>query len=152
MVNANKAVGLVVGLLIMGLMSAFLFPIVIDSMSGAEEATYNQSVGETIELQPDLEATLDASTAGTSAEYTINASGDTATATVNEGANDTVTVDGIDVTIGVSDASSGNATATYSYPTTYGWGAGAGSLWVILPIILVLAVFLYFVGTALGYL
>ena len=150
MPNSKKAVALVVGITVAGLMGAFLVPVVLGQFSGGETATYNQSVGETVTLQPDLNATLNASTADTSAEYIINASGDTSTVTVSEGANSTVTVDGVDVTIALQDASASNATTEYTYPGTYGWGGGAGAIWAIIPVLIVLALFLFFVGMALN--
>jgi len=134
------------------LMAAFLLPVVIGQLGGAEAATYALDVGNSTELQPNMTATLDSvnTTASPStATYTINASGDTATATVANGSNTTVTVDGADVTINVTEVSTGSATAEFESPRTYGWGGGAGALWGILPLLLVLAIFLFVVGMAL---
>lgn len=150
MADSRKAVGLVVTLLVASLMGAVLFPVAINAMSGAEEATATQDVGETVELQPGLNATVTGVTDGTSATYTIEAGGDSVTGeTVNVGENATVTVDGVDVTISPSEATTTNATTTYEYPGTYGWGSGASSLWAILPVLIVLGLFLYIVGIAL---
>lgn len=153
MPTAKQAVGIIIPIFLVALLASFLFPVVIGAMSGAEEATHNQSVGETMELQPGLNATLDSvDTTADSATYTINASGDTATATVDNGTNSTVTVDGADVTIGVENVETDSATATFDYPRDYGWGGAASSLWVILPLLIVLALFLYVVGMATDYL
>lgn len=150
--DSRAAVTLVVGLLIAGLMGAFLMPIAVGQLTGPEESTATQDVDETVTLQPGLNATVTAVTDGVSATYTVEAGGDSVTGeTVNVGSNSTVTVDGVDVTIAPSEATTTNATTTYDHPTTYGWGGGAGALWVIIPLILVLALFLYFVGLALGY-
>lgn len=143
MVNADKAVNLVVVLLVVGLLTAFLAPVAIGQMSNPEEATYTQAVDETVELQPGLNATVTGVTDGTSATYNITAGGESATTTVNVGANDTVTVDGASVTISPSQATATNATTTYSYPTSYGWGGGASALWNIIPVMIVLAIFLF---------
>lgn len=148
---ADKAVNLVVGLFVAGIMIAFLLPVGIGAMTDAETATYNQSTSETVELQPGLNATLDSTdTTGATdnATYTINASGDTSTVTVDNSTNTTVTVDGVDVTIEPQDIRSGSADTQYEYPATYGWGNGATSLWNILPVIIVLAGFLFLVGMA----
>lgn len=144
MADSKKAVGLVVALVVLALLGAFLMPIVIDNISGPEESTETLDVGNSTTLQPNMTATLDSvNTTADSATYTINASGQTASATVDNGTSSTVTVDGADVTISVTDVQTGQATATFEYPTTYGWGNGAGALWAILPVMLVLALFLY---------
>lgn len=149
MVDANKATKLVVGIFVAGIMAAFLLPIAIGAVAGPGELTATQDVDETVELKPGLESNVTAVTAGTSATYEVTAGGDTATTTVNVDANDTVTVDGAGVTISPTNVTSTNATTTYEYPKTYGWGGGAGALWAIIPVILVLAIFLYFVYMAL---
>lgn len=148
--DSKAAVGLVVTLFVAALMGAFLMPVVIDSMGGQEETTVTQDVGETVELQPSLNATVTSVTSGTSATYDITANGDTTTTTVNVGSNQTVTVDGTDVTISPSEVTSTNATTTYNYSGTYGWGGSAAALWGILPIILVLALFLFVTYLAVG--
>lgn len=151
MVDSSKAVTLVVGLFVAGIMAAFLLPVAIGPMTDGETQTATIEVGNSTELQPDMTATLDSvDTTADSATYTINASGSTSTVTVDNGTNTTTTVDGADVTIAVTDVSSGQATAEFTSPTDYGWGSGAGALWGILPVLIVLAVFLYFVGMALG--
>lgn len=150
MADSRKAVGLVVTLLVASLLGAVLLPTAINAMSGTEEATFTQDVDETVELQPGLNATVTGVTDGTSATYTIEAGGDTVTGeTVSVGSNSTVTVDGTDVTISPTEATTTNATTTYEYDGTYGWGSGAGSLWGILPVLLVLGLFLYVVAIAL---
>lgn len=149
MVSSDKAVSLVITLVVGGLMMAFLFPIVIGALGGPEEVTATQDVGETIELQAGLNATVDSvDTTANSATYTITSGNDSATQTVNVGSNATVTVDGADVTIAPSNVTSTTATTTYEYPTTYGWGGGAAALWGILRVIMILAGFLFLVYLA----
>lgn len=150
--DAKGATQLVVALMVFALMAAFLLPVGINAMTGPEETTVTQDVDETVELQPGLNATVTATTDGTSATYTIEAGGDSVTGeTVSVGSNSTVTVDGVQVTISTSAATATDATTTYSYPGQYGWGNGAGALWTILPVILVLAIFLYATYMALKY-
>lgn len=151
MPSSRKATTLVVTLLVAALMAAVLFPVAIGAISGPEVATATLDTGNTTELQPGLNATLDSvdDTADT-ATYTVSADGETATATVGNGTNTTVTVDGTDVTIGVTDVTTTSATADFEYPTTYGWGSGAAALWGILPVLLVLGIFLFLVALALG--
>lgn len=153
MVDSSKAVTLVVALFVAGIMAAFLLPVALGPMTDGETVTATLDVGNSTTLQPDMTATLDSVDAtGDDATYTINASGTTATTTVANGTNETVTVDGADVTIAVTDVSTGQATAEFTSPTSYGWGSGAGALWAILPVLVVLVIFLYFVGVATGYL
>ena len=150
MANTNRAVSIVVALLVAGLLLAVLFPIAIGSMSGPDEATVTQDVGDTVVLSsPDLEATLDDTTDGTDATYTVSTDTDSATTTVNVGDSDTVTVDDTEVTISPSEATGSSATTTYEYPTTYGWGSGASSLWTIIPVLIVLGGLLMLVKLAL---
>lgn len=150
MADAEKAVKIVVALVVLALLASFLVPIAVNEMAGQEEATYTQATGETVELQPGLNATVTSVSDGSNASYEITAGNDTATTTVNVGANDTVTVDGVDVTISPEEATTTNATTTYEYSGTYGWGGGASALWAIIPVMIVLAVFLYVVAVALG--
>ena len=146
--DSKRAVGLVTTLFVAAIMGAFLFPLAIGEMSGPEEQTVTLETGETVELQPGLNLTLDSTTDATNASYTVSANNDTASTTVNVGANASVTVDGEEVTIGVTEATISGATAEVDYPATYGWGGGARALWAIIPVILVLALFLWFVFVA----
>ena len=150
MANARKAVIIVVALLVGSLMAAFLLPVGINAMTGPEETTITQGVDEPYNIQGDLNVTVTSVTDGTSATYTVEAGGDSVTGeTVNVGSDSTVTVNGADVTINPTTVTSTDATTTYTTPTTYGWGGGASAMWIILPVLLVLAVFLYFTGVAL---
>lgn len=150
MVTAQKATSLIVALFVGALMAAFLLPVALGAIADPAETSVTQDTGETIELKPDLNATLDSvDTTADSATYTVTAGNDSASATVDSGSNTTVTVDGADVTIAPTNVSTGQATTEYTYPKTYGWGGGAGAMWAILPVIIVLAVFLYFVYIAL---
>ena len=148
MTDASQVVKLVVAVFVAGLMGAFLLPVALGAVADDPTEQFNQTTGETVDLNPGLNSTLDSTTAGTSATYTVNYEGTTTSTTVNVGSNTTATVDGVDVTIAVSSAQSGYAVADYTYPKTAGWGS-AGSLWGILPVILVLAIFLFMVGLAL---
>lgn len=151
MVNSKQATTLIVGLFVAGIMAAFLLPVAIGPMTDGETQTATIDVGNSTELQPNMTATLDSvdTTASPStATYTIDASGQTQTVTVANGENTTVTVDGADVTVAVTDVQTGQATADFTSPTEYAWGDGASALWGILPVLVVLAVFLFFVAMA----
>jgi hypothetical protein len=144
MVSAQKATRLVVALLVLALLAAFLMPVVIDSIAGPSQVTQTQNVNDTVELKPGIEVTVTGVTSGTSATYAINVDGTNSTGnTVNVGSNQTYTVNGADVNVAPTNVTSTQATTDYEYPTTYGWGSGASALWAILPVLLVLAVFLF---------
>lgn len=152
--DSQKAVMLVVGLFIASIMAAFLLPVAVGPITDTtEDVTATLATGESVELQPNMTATLDSvdtAASPSTASYTVTAGGSSTTTTVANGSNTTVTVDGADVTISVSDVSTGQATAEFTSPTTYGWGGSATALWGILPVIIVLAVFLYFTYMAVG--
>jgi hypothetical protein len=150
-VDADKATTLVVALFLGAMLAAFLLPVAIGAIAGPEETTATQDVNETTTLGAGINVTVTSVTSGTSATYTVEAGGDSVTGeTVNVGSNSTVTVDGADVTISPTNVTSTQATTDYEYPTTYGWGSGAGAIWGILPVIIVLAIFLYFVARAVS--
>lgn len=152
MADASTAVKIVIAIVITGLIAAFLMPIAVNAIAGPSTASSTLQPTNTTDFKYNLNVTLDSvdvSGATDNATYTINADGTTSTVTIDEGANTTTTVDNADIKISVTDVTSANATADYEYPTTYGWGGGAAAMWVILPVILVLGVFLYFVYLAL---
>lgn len=146
---ASRAVKLVTAIFLVGILTAFLMPVAINAIAGDSSTTLTQNAGNTGEVKVGINATLDSVTADTDATYTITAGGDSATTSaLTAGSNETVTVDGAEVTVEVDSVGTDSATATFDYPTTYGWGSGATAMWVILPVILVLAVFLYIVFMA----
>jgi hypothetical protein len=150
MPDSRKAMKLVVGLLVFGLLTAFLLPVAIGAISGDETTSITQTSGDTTEVQPDLSVTLDSVTADTDATYTVNANGSTATTSaLTSGSSETVTVDGVEVTVTPTNIDGSTVTTDVAYPTSYGWGTGAGAMWGLLPVIIVLAAFLYLVGYAL---
>lgn len=146
----DKTVKLVVGLFVAALMAAFLLPIAIGAVTDPDTVTQTQDVGETITLQGDLTATLDAVNDNTNATYTVANDADSVSTTVNEGATNTITVDGHEVSVTLDSTTATTATTTYEWPITYGWGSAASSLWLVLPILMVLSIFLFFVGMAIN--
>lgn len=150
MPDSKAAVMIVVTLFVAGIITAFLMPVVIGAISDDETATYNQSAGETVELNPGLNATvdtIDTATSPATITYTLEYDGDTTTGTAQVGSNTTLSVSDIDVTVGPTDNTSSTVTTDYDFPTDAGWGA-AGSLWIIIPLFLVLPVFMLFVRIA----
>jgi Flp pilus assembly protein TadG len=142
-VNAGAAVALVISLTIAGLLGAFLVPVAVDSFEGDTTTTLNISTGSTEEVNGELEATVDSTTAGTSATITLNQTdGNSVTNTVNVGSTTTYSMDRGDVNVTVSEATSGYAVADYSYANDFAFSSGASSLWGLMGLTLVLALFL----------
>ena len=131
-------------------MAAFLMPIAIGAVTAPDTVELTQTEGDTNTLQGDLQVTLDDAVADTNATYTVTEGTASDTVTVTEGSTVTATVDGTEVDISLSSATATEATSTFEWPKTYGWGSAAGSIWVILPILMVLAIFLFFTSLALS--
>lgn len=150
--NAKRAVALVVGLLVMGLLAAILMPTVIGSFISDDGQTAALAEGENVTLQDDLEATLTTvDDTNSEVDVTVSNDADSATVTVPEGQNTTATVDGTDVTVTADSIdSSTEATLSFEYPTDYGWGVASG-LWGIIPLFVILPVFMYFTSKAMSY-
>lgn len=148
MPDPKRVMTMIVGVTVVALLVGILLPIAIQGLADPSETTYNQSVGETVELHADgLNTTLDSVTDGVDATYTVQYDGDSVTTTVNVDANQTVTVGGADVTIAPTEVGTDYAVTDYEYPTTLGWGS-AGTLWDILPVVILLGpvLFMLFVG------
>lgn len=148
-ISTSFSVKLVVAIVVGALLMSFLFPVAIGEMAGDSERTITQDTGENVSVFQDVNANLTGTTAGTSATYELEENGTTESNTISVGSETTYTSlpDG-DVTVNVSEANAGNATATFSWDTTRGWGSGASSLWVVIPIMIVLAGALYLIGVA----
>jgi hypothetical protein len=150
--TANTAVALVLALAIVGLLSAVLLPVAVNELNANETVTLNQSVGDTDEVNAVLNATLDSSTAGTEATYTLNVTdpgGASTQKTITEGGEETFSFDRGDVTVNVSEARSGGATATFTYNSDFSYSSGGRSLWGVLDLVIVLAAFLFSIGLAI---
>jgi uncharacterized protein (UPF0333 family) len=148
-VSTRRAVMLVVSLMIAGILGAFLLPPAIDSFEGDTTTSLNISTGSTEEVNGELEATVDSTTAGTSATITLNQTdGNSVTNTVNVGSTTTFSMDRGDVNVTVTEATSGYAVADYEYANDFAYSDGASSLWGLMGLALVLALFLMVLGMA----
>jgi hypothetical protein len=148
-VNAGAAVALVIGLMIAGILGAFLLPVAIDAFEGDTSTALNISTGTTEDVNGELTATVDSTTAGTSATITLNQTdGNSVTKTVNVGSNATYAMDRGDVDVKVTEAASGYAVADYEYANDFAYSDGASSLWGLMGLALVLALFLMVLGMA----
>lgn len=144
-------VALVVGLTIAALIAAFVLPVGIQVLTDDSTQTATQEETDTVVLSGPLEATvttIDAGDVTVEVEDTETSSSDTVT--VSEGQTETAIVEGEEIGVTAKNVGDTTADMEYTYPTTYGWGDGASSLWNILDIIVVLAVFLMFIGIAMA--
>jgi len=147
--TADNAVKLVVGIALLGILAAFLLPVAVNAINGDTTTTIQQDTGTTVDVNGELNTTLDSVTAGTSATYTLESDGQSITNTVNVGSNTTYSFNRGDVVVTVTESNSGNATAEYEYAKDYAYSNGASALWGLLGLMLVLGVFLYVIGMAL---
>lgn len=147
----SRGTQIAIGVLVMGLLTAFLLPAAISPIAEDRTATIQHTTGNTSEVTGTLEATVtnvDTTNNAITVELADKTSNNTATVSaLNEGANQTVTLSGEEITVHNDKITSSNsATVTYTYPETFGWGGGATSLYYILPIFFVLAILLFVVN------
>jgi len=147
--TADNAVKLVVGIAVLGLLSAFLLPVAVNAIYADTTTTTQQATLETVDVNGELNATLDSTTAGTDATYTLESGDQSITNTITVGSNATFSFDRGDVVVTVTDSTSDNATAEYEYAKDFAYSSGASALWGILGLLLVLGAFLFVVGMAL---
>lgn len=145
----------VLGLTLIGLLTALVLPVAIGGLNQPSTETLNQSEGQTVELSGTLNATLDSATTGSpgTIDVTVNhTDGGSASVTgLGAGSNETVTVGGEDVTVHNNEVTSGSsAEVTYEYPKTSGLSPGAAALYDNLGLIIVLVLFLTVIGWAVG--
>lgn len=147
----GKAVaGLIVALAVAALITALVLPIGIDAIENDKTSDLDLDTNDEVEVKGGLNATLEDTTADTSADINLSTDSDSESKTVNEGETEDYTVDGETLSVGVEDAGSDSAEFNVTYPLDFGWDSGASGLWGILAIIVVLAVFLMFIGIALS--
>lgn len=152
--EAWSVIALVVALLIGSVMAAFMLPIGVDAIVDDKSKTFTQNESETVVVTGSLNATL-TDVDDTSDDITVDlndSDADSATLSgISVGDNATATVNGETITVtNEENVDTSTAKVTYEYPSDYNWGSGAKALWGILDVILVLAMFLMFVGVALG--
>lgn len=150
-INPMRAVALVVALTVGGLITAFVLPIGISSINDDQVTTMNQSVSDGFEpIGNGFSSDVTEVNAGMNATYNVSFDGSYQTVTVTEGTSETVTVGGEPITLQLTEAGSDYAVTEYTHDKTAGWSDGSAALWGVLDVILVLAVFLFFVSVALS--
>lgn len=154
MMSARRAVTLVVVLAVFGLVASIGLPVAINALEGDTQTTLNQTVGTDYDVNGELVSTVtavDTASAPSTATVELNdtrTSGTTSN-TINVGANETYSLNGGDVVVGVEEATANYAVANYSYATDYAYSGGASALWSILALAIMLAAFLYIIRVGL---
>lgn len=142
----------IIGIVVAVVLASALVPPAINSATSAEfderSQTFTLTEGDTQNLSDtDVNVTLDNVTSSPdTAEYTL-ANGGSETVSLEEDENDSVTIDGTDYNISVSEivTDDNESTATVEYKTDNGGGVAA-DLWFMIPLFIVLAIALYFVS------
>lgn len=155
MVSRNSfGIGTVVTIVVVALIAGALVPPAINAATGADFSEQSESFGisegQTYNFTTvNTSATLDnvnGSTTPSEATYTFESGGDSETLTIGEGNNASTTLNGTTYNVSVTqvDAPNDEATAVVTYDTDN--GGTAQSIWAIVPLMMVLAVALLFVG------
>jgi len=149
--KVNSGVGIVVMLVVVLIVTSFvLVPVGLASLQGTSTDTLNQSVGETVEVTGNVNATLDSTslTSPESATITLNDTdtADSTTKTINNGTSETYSLQGGDINVSVENVESGYAISSYEYSTRHNLGGGTSTLIGIVGLVGVLALVLLFIG------
>lgn len=148
--QAKKAVGIIVGVTVLALMAAFLAPVALNEINGDTTVTVTQNTSETVEINAELNATLDSvDTTNDSGTYILEADNQSITKTVSNGSTATFSFDRGDVNVTVNDVSTGEATADFSYPHDFPYSDGAQGLWDLVGLVLVLGILIFAIGIGL---
>lgn len=148
MSTAKVAVGIVVGLLVFGLLTAILLPVGVDAFASDRTSDFNVTQGDTVDVTPQLNATVDSVTADTDATITLATDDQSIQNTINQGSNATYSFNEGDVEVEVTNAGSGFAEFTVDHPDEFSMSDGAASMWNIIPLFMVLGAFLFVVRVA----
>lgn len=145
------AISFVLALLVAALVAAVVLPIGINAVvDDRSETVLNQSNDSTEAITPVLDAALEETNADTNATYNLTVGDDSVTNTIAEGSDADYSLNGQTVNVNVSNVEADNASATFEYPVELGWSSGTQSMWGILDVVIVLAVFLFVFGIALA--
>jgi len=147
--QATLAVTIMVALAVVALIGGVLIPIGLNSINEDRTTELNQSVSDTYEIGA-FNSTVTATTSGTDATVELGYSGETISNTVNVGSTQTYSFTDGSVDVTVVSAESSIATVNYTYSSDFGYSDGATSIWGILDLIVVLAVFMFVIGIALS--
>lgn len=151
--SGSAAVTLVVALAVAGILAGLVLPIGINAITEDTSTSFSSvSEGDTVSVSPVLNATLDdVNQSNSDITVTVNdTEAGTSSTFTNVTTNTTQTLEGEDITV-ILDSVDSTTTASFTveYPPDYSFGSGAKSIWGILDLVIVLAVFLFLIGMAL---
>lgn len=149
----GQGVGIAIGIVVLLLLASTVLPVGLNELNGTSTSTFNQSEGETVQVTGPLNGTLDnVSDTDSTIDVTVNDTELSETRSITnlgEGQNETVTIDGEDITVTNNEViSATNAEVEYQYPKSYGWSGGAQSIFGIFDLLLVLIILLMGAGWA----
>jgi len=148
MVNAQKALSVVVAVFIVGIIAASLMPVVIGEVT-TSTTTLEQTEGNTYQVATDIESEIDSIETGT-ATVTVTTSDGSDTVSVSEGDTATASIAGNDIDVTATEVGATTATLQYEYASSVGLGGAIGSMWSILPFFIILPVFLFITYMAIN--
>lgn len=152
---AARSAGLlaVVTVVVLALLAGLVLPISVNAIDESD-TELEQNESETYTVTIDLETTAN-TIDDTSDDVTVTLedadTGDSDSATIDEGNTSTLTVEGEEIDVTVEAVQDGTtATLSYTYPTTYGWPDTIGTLFGLLPELLIATVLTAAVGWLVG--
>jgi len=149
--KVNSGVGVVVMLVMVIIITSFvLVPVGLASLQGTSTDTVNQSVGETVEVTGNVNATLESTSLASPENATITLNdtdtSSSTTKTIDNGTSETYSLEGGDINVSVENVESGYAVSSYEYSTRYNLGGGASALLGVVGLVGVLSLVLLFIG------
>lgn len=158
MVDTNGfSVGSVITIVVVALLAGTMIPPAINATTDADFSTQTESFGlsegETYNFtNVNTSATLESVNASGNEEasYLFESKDTTENATVSlaEGGNESITLDGTQYNVSVTQVDSVNNEATASVEYETGDGGTSSTIWGMVPLFIVLAIALVFVGYA----
>jgi hypothetical protein len=151
--SGKRGIAVIIGLIIVAIVGAFVFPTGLTELSADEVTTVDQDESETVLLKPQLNATVDSVNGDDSVNVTLadtTTNNSVSTTNLAVGSNTSVTLETYDIVINnTANVDSDTATVRYEYPRDYGWGSGSSSMFGLLPLLMALAFLLLVIGYAL---
>lgn len=150
----DRGMQLAIGVLVVGVLVAFLLPTAINSFNEQESNTIVQQENETVNVTAKLDSEA-SNIDSTNDEVTLvlNDTSQTGTTskTIQEGTNATYDLNNGKVTVNVTSINSDTeAELNYNYDSTFGWNDGSSQLYNLLPLFFILIVLFFVVGVAMS--
>lgn len=151
----EKGVTLAVGVLVVGILVAFLLPTAIGAFNSDTSQTEIQQEDTTYQIGASLEANatdINSTSNEVTLELNDTSTAGTTTKTISEGNNATYSLNNGDVNVTVDSVNSDTeAQITYDYESTFGWDNGPAQLFNLLPLFFVLVILMFVIGAVIKY-